>query len=151
MKNKEKVYMFSNEFGKADCFQNKALHLLFIFTQTTSPFMLQTGDGIKVIYHPHDSALWRHILTLYDFYSSVNWNNLVTTFMQNFKKMFYAIMQDIIVLCPVDYNLQYSVSAKRLARKKTPYSLVFQIMQPPHAQHGRFLLMRDRLSNIFCA
>ena len=57
MKNKGKVYMFSNEFGKADCFQNKALHLLFIFTQTTSPFMLQTEDGIKVFYHPHDNAL----------------------------------------------------------------------------------------------
>ena len=102
-------------------------------------------------YHPYNNALWRHILTVYDFYSSVNWNNLVTTLMQKFKKLFCPIMPDIIALCPVDYNLQYSLSAIRWARKKNSIFTCFSNYATPHAQHGRFLLMRDKLSNIFCA
>ena len=74
--------------------------------------MLQTEDGLQVFYQACNNALWRHILTVYDFYSSFVWNNLVTTFMQKFEKLFCSIMPDTTMFCHDDQNLQYSLSAK---------------------------------------
>ena len=111
MKNKGKLCMFSYVFSKVDCFQSKAMHPWFIFIQTKSPFNPSNRTLSKNFQSPYNNALWRHILTGYDFYSSVNWNNLVTTFMQKFQNLLYPLMLDIIVFCLVDYNMQYGLSA----------------------------------------
>ena len=75
--------------------------------------ILQTGECLEIFNHPHDNALWRHVLTGYDLYSGGNWNNLVTTLMEKFQNLLYQIMLDIIMFCLVDYNMQYGLSAKR--------------------------------------
>ena len=113
MKYKRKLCLFSNVFNKADCFQKLlCIYNLFSYRQKAHS-ILQIGDCLKIFNYPHNNALWRHILTGYDFYSSVNWNNLVTMFKQKFPSLLYPLMLDIIVSWLVEYNMQYGLSAKR--------------------------------------
>ena len=107
--------------------------------------ILQTGHCLKIFNHPYNNALWRHILTGYDFYSSVNWNNVVTTFMQKFKNLLYLLMLDIIVLCLVDYNMQYGLSAKRKARNKKSIFACLSNNATPTVQHSRFLFHATKI------
>ena len=116
--------MFSYTFSKADCFQNKDNIYDLLSHRRKDHLIPQTGDWLKIFNHPHNNALWRHILTGYDFYSSVNWNNLVTTFMQKFQNLLHPVMLDITVFYLVDYNMQYGLSAKNKHERKIRYSLV---------------------------
>ena len=111
--------------------------------------ILQTGDCLKIFNHRRDNALWRHVLTGYEFYSGGKWHNLVTTLMQKFENLLYQIMLDIIVFCLLDFNMQYGLSAKDKHERKTPYSLDCQIMRPPPPNIVVFFSMRNKLSNIF--
>ena len=91
------------------------------------------------------------MLTGYEFYSSVHWKNLVTTFMQKFQNLLYPIMLDIIVLCLVDYNMQDGLSDKRKARKKKSIFACLSNNATPTAQHSHFLFHATQCIQYFCA
>ena len=91
------------------------------------------------------------MLTWYEFYSSVHWKNLVTTFMQKFQNLLYPIMLDIIVLCLVDYNMQDGLSDKRKARKKKSIFACLSNNATPTAQHSGFLFHAKQIIQYFCA
>ena len=143
--------MFSYTFSKADCFQNKANIYDLLSHRQKAHLIPQRGDCLKIFNHPHNNALWRHILTGYDFYSSVNWNNLVTTFMQKFQNLLHPVMLDITVFYLVDYNMQYGLSAKKYARKKNSVFACLSNNATPTTQHSHFLFHARQIIQYFCA
>ena len=60
-------------------------------------------------------------------------------------------MLDIIVFCLVDYNMQYGLSAKRLARKKNSIFAWLSNNATPTAQHSGFLFHAKQIIQYFCA
>ena len=124
--------------------------IIFFSYRQQAHLILQTGDCLKIFNHPRDNALWRHVLTGYEFYSGGNWHNLVTTLMQTFEN--FVISNYARHNCVLPGWLDICNMVCRLKDKherKTPYSLDCQIMRPPPPNIVVFFSMRNKLFNIF--
>ena len=104
--------MLCSTFGKADILENKALYQNLIYMSVRRPFHAPTDRPFKNFHHAYNDLLWRHILPEYDFYSRVNWNDIVTTLMRQIKIYLFTAMQDMTAFYYYGCGLQYGLSAK---------------------------------------